>query len=194
MFRHWSQIAVGQMLALNEQRLVVEPHFQSAVERAVTEGLSDHRAAQTQQLPRQQGAGRVQMENRAESGVRTGEENGVLRQPLERCVLGHKKTLIEKRLRAATTIELTGTRHGDQRMAIRGQFDRNIQRIAADNSAGRMQQIEMTGFVFGIKRALNGKRADVSRRVQNGFFRGVTKLQCKRCLPAFIRVISDLGC
>ena len=79
-------------------------------------------------------------------------------------------------------------------MAFGVQPNGNVQRIAAHNPAGRMQQVKVAGFPFGIKRTLNGKRPDVVGGVQEGFLRGVTKLQGKRCLPAFIRIISDLSC
>jgi hypothetical protein len=70
----------------------------------------------------------------------------------------------------------------------------NVQRIAAHNPAGRVQQVKVAGFAFGIKRTLNGERPDVMSGVQEGFLRGVTKLQGKRRLPAFVRIISDLSC
>jgi hypothetical protein len=57
-----------------------------------------------------------------------------------------------------------------------------------------VQQVKVAGFAFGVKRTLNGERPDVVGGVQEGFLRGVTKLQGKRRLPAFIRIISDLSC
>ena len=102
--------------------------------------------------------------------------------------------LIETGLRAAAAIELARAGHGDQRMAFRVQMHRNIQRIAADYPAWRVQQIQVAGIAFGIKRSLYGEGPDVMSSVQEGFLRGVTKLQGKRCLPAFVRIISDLSC
>lgn len=58
----------------------------------------------------------------------------------------------------------------------------------------RVQQVKVAGLAFRVKRTLNGKRPDVMSGVQEGFLRGVTKLQGKRRLPAFVRIISDLSC
>lgn len=102
--------------------------------------------------------------------------------------------LAQTRLRAAAAIELAGAGHGDKRMAFGVQTHGNIQRIPAHNPARRVQQIEVAGLAFGIKWTLNGKRPDVMSGVQEGFLRGVTKLQGKRRLPAFVRIISDLSC
>ncbi|GHM23166.1 hypothetical protein EBZU44_17100 [Enterobacter cloacae] len=62
----------------------------------------------------------------------------------------------------------------------------NIQRIPAHNPAWRMQQVKMAGLAFRVKRALNGERPGVTRGMEEGFFRGITKLEGKRGLPAFV--------
>lgn len=102
--------------------------------------------------------------------------------------------LVQTCLWAIAAVKLTGTGHGDKRMAFGFEVNGDIQRITADNPAGWVQEIKMAGITFGIKRTLDGKRPDVVSGVQEGFLRGMTKLQGKRCLPAFVRVISDLSC
>ena len=62
----------------------------------------------------------------------------------------------------------------------------NGELIAADDAAGRMKQIEVAGLFFGIKRTLNGKWPGVTRGMEEGFLRGMTKLEGKRGLPAFV--------
>ena len=79
-------------------------------------------------------------------------------------------------------------------MAAGLKVDVDRQFIPANNPARRVQQIEVAGVVFGLERALYGKGADMTSRVKEGFFRGVTKLQRKRCLPAFYRFINHLRC
>ncbi len=182
------------MLALNQTRLAIHPHLKAALKRAVTESFVNHRATEAVKLPRQQCAGGAQVKDGTQRGIRAGKDNGVLRQPLQRGIFVEVKMLVQTSLRAAAAIELTGTGHGDKRVAFGIQPNRNIQRIAADNPARWVQQIEVAGFAFGIKRTLNGKWPDVVSRVQEGFLRGVTKLQGKRGLPASIRIISDLSC
>ncbi|KAI3491526.1 hypothetical protein L1887_44147 [Cichorium endivia] len=188
------EIAVAKMLTLNQARFVFNPDFKAALQRAVAKGLTDHRASKAVQLPRQQRAGGLQMKNGAQRGIRAGEDNGVLRQPLQSGIFVEVKMLVKTRLRAAAAIELARPGHGDERVAFGVQPNGNVQRIAAHNPAGRVQQVKVAGFPFGVKRTLNGERPDVVGGVQEGFLRGVTKLQGKRRLPAFIRIISDLSC
>lgn len=134
------------------------------------------------------------MKNGAQRGVRAGEDNGVLRQPLQRGVVIKVKVLAQTRLRAAAAVELAGAGHGDKRVAFGIEPNGNVQRIAPHDAAGRVQQVKVARFPFRVKRPLNRKRPDVVSGVQEGFLRGVTKLQGKRRLPAFIRIISDLSC
>lgn len=75
------EIAVAEVLTLNQARFVLNPDFKAALQRAVAEGLIDYRSSQTVQLPRQQRAGGLQVEDGAQRGIRPGEDNGVLRQP-----------------------------------------------------------------------------------------------------------------
>ena len=124
------------------------------------------------------------MKHRLQSGVGTGKKDRVLRQPFQRGVLFYKEVLIQTCLRTAATIELAGTGHGDKRVAVWIKLNGNVEFIATHNATRRMQKIKVTGLFFGIKRALNGEGTDVSRRVQNRLFRGVTKLQRERSLPA----------
>ena len=79
------------------------------------------------------------MKNGTQGGIRTGKDNGVLWQPLQRSLIVEPEVLIETGLRAAAAIELARAGHGDQRMAFRVQMHRNIQRIAADYPAWRVQ-------------------------------------------------------
>ncbi len=102
--------------------------------------------------------------------------------------------LIEPRQRAVAAIELTGAGHGDERVAAGCKMDVDRQFIPADNATRRVEQVEVAGFLFGIERALYGERPDMAGRVKEGFFRGVTKLQSKRCLPAFDCFIHHLSC
>lgn len=94
--------------------------------------------------------------------------------------------LIQTGQRAAAAIELAGAGHGDEGMAFGVEPHGNIQRIPAHNPAWWMQQVKVTGFPFGIKRALNGERPGVTRGMEEGFLRGITKLEGKRGLPAFV--------
>ncbi|MNP52255.1 hypothetical protein D3C76_1466340 [compost metagenome] len=79
-------------------------------------------------------------------------------------------------------------------MAAGLKVDVDRQFIPANNPARRMQQIEVAGLAFGIERTLYGKGTDVTGSVKEGFFRGVTKLQSKRGLPAFYCFINHLSC
>ncbi len=89
-------------------------------------------------------------------------------------------------LRTAAAVELAGAGHGDKRVAFGVEPHGDIQRIAAHNSAWRVQQVKVAGFPFGIKRTLNGERSGVTRGMEAGFLRGMTKLEGKRGLPAFV--------
>lgn len=111
------------------------------------------------------------MKNGTQGGIRTGKDNGVLWQPLQRSLIVEPEVLIETGLRAAAAIELARAGHGDQRMAFRVQMHRNIQRIAADYPAWRVQQIQVAGVAFGIKRPLYGEGPEVMSSVQEGFLR-----------------------
>ena len=61
----------------------------------------------------------------------------------------------------------------------------NRQLITADDAAGGVKQIEMTGLFFRVKRALDGQRADVLGAGENGLAAGLLKAQIQRGLPAF---------
>ena len=61
----------------------------------------------------------------------------------------------------------------------------NGELIAADDTAGRMKQIEVTGLFFGIKRALNGEGTDMTTGGERGFPAEKLKLEVQRGLPAF---------
>src|SRR5690606_18930762 len=104
----------------------------------------------------------MQMKHRLQSGVGTGKKDRLLRQPFQRGALFYKEVLIQTCLRTAATIELAGTGHGDKRMAVWFKLYGNVEFIATDNAARRMQQVKVAGLFFGIKWALNGERADVS--------------------------------
>src|SRR5690606_1797768 len=180
------QIATAEMQSLNQTRLAIHPHLKAVLQRAVAEGFVYHRTAQTVQLPRQQRAGGVQVKDGTQRGVSAGENNGVLRQPLQRGLFVEVKMLTEAGQRAVAAIELTGAGHGDEGMAFGVEPHGNIQRISAHNSAWRVQQVKVAGFPFGIKRTLNGERPAVTRGMEEGFLRGMTKLEGKRGLPAFV--------
>jgi hypothetical protein len=83
------------MLTLNQARFIVDPDLKAALQRAVAEGFTDHRATQTVQLPRQQRAGGLQVEDGAQCGIGAGKEDGVLRQPLQRGSIIEIKVLIQ---------------------------------------------------------------------------------------------------
>lgn len=93
------EIAVAEVLALYQAGFVIHPHLKAALQRAVAEGLIDYRSSQAVQLPRQQRAGGLQVEDGAQRDVRPGEDNGVLRQPLQRGSLIEIKMLAQTRLR-----------------------------------------------------------------------------------------------
>ena len=150
------EIAVAEMLTLNQARFVVDPHLKAALQRAVAEGLTDHRTPQAVQLPRQQCTGGLEVEDGTQRGIGAGKDNGVLRQPLQRGVFIKIKVLVQTGLRSAAAIELTGAGHGDERVAVGVQPDRYVQCIAAHNATWWVQQIEVAGFTFRIKRPLNG--------------------------------------
>ena len=63
-------------------------------------------------------------------------------------------------------------------MAAGGKVRANCQLITADDAAGRVKQIEVTGLFFRVKRALDGQRADVLAA-------GLLKAEIQRSLPAF---------
>src|SRR5690606_33340096 len=172
----------------------IHPDLKAALQRAVAEGLADHRATQTVQLPRQQRAGGFQVEDGAQRGTGAGKDNGALRQPLQRGRLIEIKVLVKAGLWAAAAIELTGAGHGDKRVAIGVQTYGNIQPVTAHHTARRVQQIKVAGFPFGVERTLYRERPDVVRGMEEGFLRRVAKPQVKRGLPAFVRTISDLSC
>ena len=96
---HGREIAVAEVLALYQARFVIHPHLKAALQRAVAVGLTDYRAAQAVQLPRQQRAGGLKVEDGTQRGVRAGKDNGVLRQPLQRGVFIKIKVLAQTRLR-----------------------------------------------------------------------------------------------
>ena len=134
------------------------------------------------------------MKDGSQPGVRAGKENGVLGEPLQRGIVVEIKMLLKARQLAAAAVELARAGHGDQRVTRGVQVNGDIERIPAHDPRRGMKQVKVAGFVFRIKRALNGERTDVVSREQDGFFRGVAKPQVKGCLPAFMCVISDLSC
>lgn len=79
------------------------------------------------------------------------EKNRILWQPLQRCVIAQRQVLLKVRLRAAAAVKFTGTRHGDQRMAIRVNYCVDDEFVTADDTTGWMKQTEVAGFFFGIK-------------------------------------------
>ncbi len=88
-------------------------------------------------------------------------------------------------MRAAAAVKLAGAGHGYQRMAAGGKLRANCQLITADDAAGRVKQIEVTGLFFRVKRALDGQRADVLGAGENGLAAGPVKAEIQRGLPAF---------
>ena len=88
-------------------------------------------------------------------------------------------------MRTAAAVKLAGARHGYQRMAAGGKVRANCQLITADDAAGRVKQIEVTGLFFRVKRALDGQRADVLGAGENGLASGLLKAEIQRSLPAF---------
>lgn len=125
------------------------------------------------------------MKRSMQSGVSAGKENGILRQPLERCVIAQRQGLQKPRLRAAAAIKLAGAGHGDQRMAIGLNRGADGEFIAADDTAGRMKQIEVAGLFFGIKRTLNGEWTDMTTGGERCFPAKKLKAEVQRGLPAF---------
>ncbi len=76
----------------------------------------------------------------------------------------------------------------------RGQVRANCQLITADDAAGRVKQIEVTGLFFRVKRALDGQRADVLGAGENGLAAGLLKAEIQRSLPAFLSGGNTVPC
>lgn len=89
------------------------------------------------------------------------------------------------RLRAAAAVKFTGTRHGDQRMAIRVNYCVDDEFVTADDTTGWMKQTEVAGFFFGIKRTLNSEQTDMMTGGERGFPVQTLKTEIQHGLPAF---------
>ncbi|GKP37657.1 hypothetical protein NUKP28_34210 [Klebsiella quasipneumoniae] len=125
------------------------------------------------------------MKGGGQPGVRPGKEDGILREPLQGRLRGEGQLLAQKCLCAAAAVKLAGARHGYQGMAAGIKVGANRQFITADDAAGGVKQIEVTGLFFRVKRALDGQRADVLGAGENGLAAGLLKAQIQRGLPAF---------
>ncbi len=79
-------------------------------------------------------------------------------------------------------------------MAAGGKVRANCQLITADDAAGRVKQIEVTGLFFRVKRALDGQRADVLGAGENGLAAGLLKAEIQRGLPAFLSGGNTVPC
>ncbi len=79
-------------------------------------------------------------------------------------------------------------------MAAGGKVRANCQLITADDAAGRVKQIEVTGLFFRVKRALDGQRADVLGAGENGLAAGLLKAEIQRSLPAFLSGGNTVPC
>ncbi len=66
--------------------------------------------------------------------------------------------------------------------------------ITADDAAGRVKQIEVTGLLLPGKRALDGQRADVLGAGENGLAAGLLKAEIQRSLPAFLSGGNTVPC
>ncbi len=113
------------------------------------------------------------------------EKNRILWQPLQRCVIAQRQVLLKVRLRAAAAVKFTGTRHGDQRMAIRVNYCVDDEFVTADDTTGWMKQTEVAGFFFGIKRTLNSEQTDMMTGGERGFPVQTLKTEIQHGLPAF---------
>ena len=108
-----AQIPLLQLQAFYQQWLPISPYLQAVLQRAVTEGLLHNRSAKTQQIPGQQAACGCQMKDGLNSGVGTGKEDRILRQPLQRRVGCEGKMLAQQCLRSTAAVKLSRARLGD---------------------------------------------------------------------------------
>ena len=69
-------------------------------------------------------------------------------------------------------------------MAAGVKVSANCQLITADDAAGRVKQIEVTGLFFRVKRALNCQWTMMTRRGEHRFVPGAGKMQFQFGLPA----------
>lgn len=78
-------------------------------------------------------------------------------------------------------------------MAVFVQRDGNLQLIAADNAAGRMEEVEMANLFFRVKRSLNCQGTHMACVGEYRFVRGMAKPQVEFGLPAPCRCLVRNG-
>ena len=102
-------------------------------------------------------------------GVRPVEINGLLWQPFERRAVCQIKRLVLPRQRPLAAIKARRPRRGQQGMRPPAKRGMQAKRITAHDTAGRMDQINMTTAVWlGIKGLLRQQRPAVPLARQHG--------------------------
>src|SRR5262245_17007936 len=112
-------------------------NLEAEVEPSIAEDLAARGTAEPEDFPAAKAGVAGELDTRRQTGVRTGEEQGLLREPLERRIRGDRSVLLDARLDTVAEVPARRGRRGDQRVRTAVDVDTQAQIVAADDARRR---------------------------------------------------------